>query len=345
MPPSRSHRSLLVVLAAILALVLSACGGGPAETARNADGSIDLSSVELVVGSPCKTCLQQILKASGEDKDVAYKLEYADFDSTGPLIEALKADRVDVGLGGETGVFFGLANGAEISFLAGVAELDRAGSEILVKGDSPLRTVADLRGKKVALPFYTKEHYQFAKTLEAAGLAWGDVTVLDMDTTAGLSALNNGDVDAFAVWDPNSAVAETEYGARSLANMLDAANLPNALYARNGALADPGKKAALEDLTRRVTRAHAWMNTNRDPWAQGVTDLSSIPAAASKLATSRSTVQVVPVDTKVVEGWQGEVDYFFDQKQFTTNFAVKDHVAVGFDQIVSDELKKLGAQQ
>jgi ABC-type nitrate/sulfonate/bicarbonate transport system substrate-binding protein len=128
-------------------LVLAACG--TATPAVPTSSTPDLSKVTLTIGSPCKTCLGRLLIASGQDKNTQYTLKYADFDSTPPLIEALNADHVDVATGGETGVLFGMANGAQIKMLGATDEKNTGGSLILVKNNSDLRKVADLKGRPV----------------------------------------------------------------------------------------------------------------------------------------------------------------------------------------------------
>ena len=150
---------------------------------------MDLSKVTLTIGSPCKTCLGRLLVASGQDKDAPYSIKWADFDSTPPLIEALKAGSVDLGQGGETGVLSGMANGAQIKAL-GATDEKNGGSLIVVKNNSEIKSVADLKGKRVALPYYTAQHYQLAKALDQAGSAWTDVDVVNLNTTDGLSGLN-----------------------------------------------------------------------------------------------------------------------------------------------------------
>ncbi|URK86343.1 ABC transporter substrate-binding protein (plasmid) [Rhizobium sp. RCAM05350] len=175
----------------------------------------DLLAVTITVGTPNKTGLHRQLLASGEAENLPYKIKWADFDSTPPLVEALRAGHVDIAAGGDTGVLFGIANGLKISILAATLERKESGSAILVRGDSPLKTVGELKGRKVALPYFTKQHYQFAKALEVAGVPWDEKLILRLNTTDGLSALVNGQVDAFVVWDPNTAIAQQQHARAS----------------------------------------------------------------------------------------------------------------------------------
>lgn len=212
---------------------------------------------------------------------------------------------------------------------------------MLVKADSATKTVADLRGRKIAMPLYTIPHYPLALALQQAGLAWSDVDVVNLTTTDGLAAFNAGSVDALAVWDPNSAVVQTQFGARTLVKLGEVVNPDSAYYAAAAALADPAKRSAIEDLTRRVVHAFDWVDSHKTEWATEVTEQSGVPTAGSAVAASRVNWQLVPIDATVVSTWQGEIDFFVRISQITKPYSVANHVAPGFDTIVTDALAKL----
>jgi sulfonate transport system substrate-binding protein len=314
--------------------------------AHAADGpSPDLSNVTLTVGTPNKTGLQRELIASGEDRNTLYKIKWAVFDSTPPLTEALRAGRVDIGGGGDTGVLFAIAHGAKIAILGATRFNGRSGSSILVRNDSPLKTLADLRGKKVALPHFTAQHYQLAMALQQAGIPWDEKLILNLNTSDGLSALINNQVDAFIVWDPNAAIAQTQYGARILAALDEAVTSAGMLYTPAQDLADPAKKAALQDLTRRIS-AHAWVNAHPDEWAEQMSRMAQIPAAAARLTISRAHTYYEPANTpENVEAWQKEIEYFRSIKVFDADFQIKDYIAPDFDVVIQNETQKLAVGQ
>ena len=104
---------------------------------------------------------------------------------------------------------------------------------------------------------------------------------------------------------------------------------------------DPGKHAALADLTRRIVRANAWVHGHKTEWAKQVADLSNLPLDTSTRAAGRTDPQLVPIDTTVQKAWQEQVDYFKGIGQFKESYKVTDIVAPGFDAIISDELSKL----
>jgi sulfonate transport system substrate-binding protein len=315
---------------------------GSFATASLAQGAPDLSDVTITVGTPNKTGLHRQLIAANEIENLPYKIKWADFDSTPPLVEALRAGHVDIAAGGDTGVLAAIANGVKVTILAATWERKESGSAILVRGDSPLKDVADLNGHKVALPYFTKQHYQFARALEQAGVPFDNKLILNLNTTDGLSALVNSQVDAFVVWDPNTAIAQQQHGARILKSLSKVIDTAGVLYAPTSSVEDPARKAALEDLTRRIIRAQAWVNAHPTEWAEQVAKLSQISPDAANLQASRSRVEYVPAtDADVLAGWQQEVAYFHAGGQFKRDFKVDDYVIKDFGDLIRDENKKL----
>lgn len=327
-----------VVLKVGLALSLASGIG----LAAHAEETLDLTDVTLTVGTPNKTGLHRQLIAANEIENLPYKIRWADFDSTPPLVEALRAGHVDIAAGGDTGVLAAISNGVKVTIIAATWERKESGSAILVRGDSDLKSVADLKGRKVALPYFTKQHYQFANALEQAGVPWDSKLILNLNTTDGLSALVNGQVDAFVVWDPNTAIAQQQHGARILQPLSKVIDTAGVVYVPTSSLEDPARKAALKDLTRRIIRAQAWVNVHPSEWAEQVSKLSKVSLEVANLQASRSRVEHAPAtDPEALAGWQKQVTYFHEAGQFRKEFAVEDYVAKDFSDVVDGENKKL----
>jgi sulfonate transport system substrate-binding protein len=302
----------------------------------------DLSGVTLTVGTPNKTGLHRQLLASHEADNTPYKIQWADFDSTPPLVEALRAGHVDIAAGGDTGVLFAIAAGVKISILGAAVERKKSGSAILVRGDSPIQTVAELKGKKIALPYFTKQHYQLARALEQSGVPWDQKLILRLNTTDGLSALINGQVDAFVVWDPNTAIAETQHGARILKPLSEIIDTAGILYAPASSLQDPKRVAALKDLTRRVIRAQGWVNVHPAEWSEQVAALAQISIEAARLQASRSSTIYAPATSAdIVAGWQKEIEFFVATGDFRKSYQISDYVAAEFAGVVADEASRV----
>jgi len=119
-----------------------------------------------------------LLKGRGalEDKlkPLGYSVAWTEFPSGPPLLEALNVGAIDMGVTGETPPIFAQAAGAPLVYLAYDPPAPR-GEAILVPKDSPLKSVAELRGKKVALNKGSNVHYMLVRALEQAGLKYTDI--------------------------------------------------------------------------------------------------------------------------------------------------------------------------
>ena len=87
---------------------------------------------------------------------------------------------------------------------------------MLVLKDSPIRGLADLRGKKVAFNKGSNVHYLFVKAIESGGLALNDVTPVYLSPADGRAAFERGSVDAWVIWDPFMAAAQATGRTRTL---------------------------------------------------------------------------------------------------------------------------------
>jgi len=131
------------------------------------------------------------------------------------LLEGLNVGAVDVGFVGEAPPIFAQAAGAKFVYIG----FDPAAPEaeaIVVPKDSPIKTLADLKGKKVALNKGSNVHYLLVKALEKQGLKYGDVQVTFLPPADARAAFERGAVDAWVIWDPFLAAVEKQSGARLL---------------------------------------------------------------------------------------------------------------------------------
>src|ERR1700743_1098369 len=158
-------------------------------------------------------------KGSLEEKlrPLGYKVSWTEFPSGPPLLEALNVGAIDFGVAGETPPIFAQAAGAPLVYLAYDPPAPQ-GEAILVPKDSALKSVAELKGKKVALNKGSNVHYLLVKALEKAGLKYTDIQPVFLAPSDALAAFSRGSVDAWVIWDPYEAAAEASTGARVLAD-------------------------------------------------------------------------------------------------------------------------------
>lgn len=150
-------------------------------------------------------------------KSVGTKVVWTEFPSGPPLLEALNVGAIDFGNTGEAPPIFAQAAGAPIQYVAYEPPAPK-GEAILVPKDSPIKSVADLRGKKVALNKGSNVHYLLVKALEKAGVKYSEIEPVFLAPADARAAFERGAVDAWVIWDPFQTAAEAATGARTIAD-------------------------------------------------------------------------------------------------------------------------------
>jgi sulfonate transport system substrate-binding protein len=256
--------------AALLAAVgLTGCAGQPAPTSAVPPpvSAADLAKVTLKVGDQ-KGGSQALLKAAGLLENLPYRIEWSTFTSGPPLLEAASAGAIDIGRVGNTPPIFSAAANAKIAVVA-ASQRNVAGDALLVPADSPIRDIAGLRGKTVAVAKGSSAHGQLLYTLRSAGLSTKDIKLSYLQPADAYGAFSQHQVDAWAVWEPYTSQAKLEQRARVLADgTTGSANGYTFQVAGRAALADAGKNTAMRDYVVRLAKAQQWALTHRDDWAR-----------------------------------------------------------------------------
>ena len=150
-------------------------------------------------------------------KPLGVSVEWTEFPAGPQLLEALNVGAIDYGTTGEAPPIFAQAAGAPLVYV-GYEPPAPGGEAILVPQDSPLQTVADLKGKNVALNKGSNVHYLLVKALEKEGVAYSEIQTSFLPPADARAAFEKGAVDAWVIWDPFLAAAEAATGARQLAD-------------------------------------------------------------------------------------------------------------------------------
>jgi sulfonate transport system substrate-binding protein len=319
-----SHRFAPVWLVLVGLVLAAACGGGSgendeAQAAATEKGSAesvsirsgpDLRGVKLRVGDQFNL-VKTLIEVSGEAEDAPYDIEWSSFAAGPPLLEAISAGAIDLGATGDAPPIFAQSAGAAIR-IVGVSAGRKPGQShvsILVPKDSPIQTVADLKGKKVAFAQGSAAHWLVLAALEKAGLTAGDIQAVYLPSADGLAAFTRGSIEAWAVWDPYVTLGE-QRGGRTITT--GAGLIGGFIFqvARAGALDDPKLEAAIDDYLRRVSRAATWAVTHKDVWAEHYARITKLPAAVVASTLDRFELTYFPIDRAVVEAQQAEADAF-----------------------------------
>lgn len=223
---------------------------------------VDLSKVTLRVGDQVGQ-QQSKLKAAGLLDDVPYRIEWSVYPAAVHLHEALKADAVDIGGANDSPTVSAIASGSRVVVVAAWDNGGR-GTYLLVPRGSTARTVADLKGKTISPTTRgSVAHHLVVGELKKAGLSPDDVKLAFLNPVDAGAAFAAGSIDAWATWGVYAARVRGALGGRVLS---DGAGINSGLFvysATPSALADPGKVAAIADLSDRVTRGNQWSRDNR----------------------------------------------------------------------------------
>ena len=249
--------------------------------------------------------LQALLEASGEARDLPYPVAWSEFQAAQPLLEALNADAVDIGSMGDLNFFSVFANGAAIKAV-GATRSDGASQALVVKAEGPIRSVADLRGKRVAAARGGWTHYSLFRILEKAGLRPSDVNIAWLLPSDAALAYRSGAIDAWSVWEPFTSLEVLNFGSRVLA---DAHGLtPSASLLAASEPAVRTKRPQLEDFVRRHRQGWGWARSHSKAYARTTAGLIRQPAPVIERAYEVSDTRAVPIDAALLAEFQEAVD-------------------------------------
>jgi sulfonate transport system substrate-binding protein len=270
----------------------------------------ELSGVTLQVGDQ-KGGTEALLRAAGALNDLPYRVEFSTFTSGPPQIEALTAGKIDFAITGNTPPVFGAAANSKTRVVAawdGAA----AGEQILVRTNSSIASVRDLKGKTILVAKGSAAHANVLEHLADAGLTPKEIKLVFLQPSDALSAFANGQGDAWVIWDPYTAQANLTLKVRSIGS---AANGYQFGSASIRALTNPQRNSALADLLVRYQRAAQWARDNPSEWAKRYAGAVGLDLKVADLAQSRLGRLPVPLDDKVVSAEQRLADLFMAADQ------------------------------
>ncbi|MET3478920.1 ABC transporter substrate-binding protein [Variovorax atrisoli] len=251
--------------------------------------------------------LRALLEAAGGLEGLGYDIQWSEFPAAAPLAEALNAAAVDSGPIGDAPLIFALAAGTRVKAI-GANRSDSYGTAVLVRPDSTLKTAADLKGKSVATNRGSIGHYVTLKAITSAGLKPEDVNLRFLAPADAKLALTQGSVDAWATWEPYTALAEVSKHARVLVS--GRGLLPGLSYLAATDSAIAAKRPVLQDFLQRVVKAQLWSYRNVDAYSAALARIIGIPPEAAKLQFERRQQKWVVIDAQVIADQQGTADFY-----------------------------------
>ena len=242
-----------------------------------------------------------------EKRFVDTKVQWIEFPAGPQMLEALNIGALDLGSTGDIPPLFAQAAGADLVYV-GAEPAKPTAETILVRKDSPLQNVADLKGKKVAFQKGSSSHNLLLRALNKAGLSYKDIQPISLSPADARAAFEQGSVEAWAIWDPYASLALLEGHTRLLAN---------------GKTHEAFVNAVLEQLTA----AEATTRSQRQQSIDILTRSMGLPEAViTRYLDNRPPSPILPVDARIIAAQQATADLFYENHLLPKKIRVEDVV-------------------
>lgn len=302
-------------LAGAAAFSLSACAGKSGRT-------------KLVLGDQVHL-LQSKAEAAGALNGLSYDVEWANFVGAAPLLEALNAGAVDTAPAGDLPVVLAASAGVPLKIVAGSLSSTKD-IGIIVPGDSSIRSVAGLAGKRVIVSSArgSISHYLLLEALKEAKLDRRKVDIGFMLPNDAAAAFAAGRIEAWATFGTYQIAAE-QRGARVLRDGQGINTGLTLIAASQAALSDPAKRAALRDVLARFRKASLWSQAHPADYARLFAAQTKVDPKLAALIVERQNPLLIPPDAAVVKPLQRVVDRFHADGELPSRVDVASLVDAG----------------
>jgi sulfonate transport system substrate-binding protein len=271
--------------------------------------------------------VRSLLEASGQARDLPFRIEWSEFPAAAPLLEALNAGALDIGSQGDLAFLGVYANGAPIRAV-GATRAEARSQAILVRGDGPIRSLADLRGRKVAANRGGWGQYLVRAALKDAGIDPAEVTQAALGPVDAALAFRSGSVDAWAIWEPYVAIEVENFGARVLRDGSGLTPTISLTSVHVDTLRN--KKPLLQEFLLRQQRGWDWARDNVGAFARSTSALTRIPEPMLRRAYENQATRAVPVDAALVSELQRASDQAVEFGVLSRSIAVAEAFDTSF---------------
>jgi sulfonate transport system substrate-binding protein len=251
-----------------------------------------------------------ILKQQGilEKRFPNTKITWLEFPAGPQLLEALSVGSLEFGLTGDSPPVFAQAADKDLYYV-GAEPSKPESSAILVLPDSSIKTLADLKGKKIALQKGSSAHYLLVRAVEKAGLKWSDIQPIYLAPADARAAFERKSVDAWAIWDPFYAATELAIKPRVITNGKGLSG-NNSFYLASKPFAIQHADALLA-LFEELTKADRFVQEKRPQAIKLIAEFSGLDAGVVNLFIQRRPKS--PVDllsSDIIKDQQRVADAF-----------------------------------
>ena len=247
-------------------------------------------------------------------------VSWIEFPAGPQMLEGLNVGSIDFGTVGETPPIFAQAANAKITYV-GYKPASPKAEAIIVPENSNIKSIADLKGKKVALNKGSNVHYLLVKALENAGLAYTDIQPIFLPPADARAAFESGNVDAWVIWDPFLASAELKIKAKIIKDGSSIVNnyqfyLAEENYAKKNA-------EVISIIFDELKKIDTWLIKEPKQTAKILSTINGLDTEALEKAFSRATFVTDYLNEKIVVDQQKIADTFYDLKLIPKKLDIK----------------------
>ncbi|MFZ0667435.1 MAG: ABC transporter substrate-binding protein [Acidimicrobiales bacterium] len=315
--------------------VFAACSSGTSNTAAvsGASGSAKSGYLEtnpawskytFVVGDNGGDGTEALAADTGIFKDASYKVTFARFTYGPPLVTAAASGDISLGMVGDVPPLTGAATEFGFKIVAVEHSLypTQPDEDIIVPKGSPIHTLAELKGKSIAVAQGSSANGLVLLALESAGLKPSQVHIAYLAPAAAATAYQAGQVDAWAIWNPQLTLA-VQAGSTVLAKGLPPIDQTNNYYVASDKLLDnPVAKAALGNVLERIAFDYAWGNKHLAKYAAALATEDGISVADATAALSAEEYSISPITQTDITAEQTLANAFINAGLITAHVKV-----------------------
>ncbi|MGM0861746.1 MAG: aliphatic sulfonate ABC transporter substrate-binding protein [Bacillota bacterium] len=316
-------KKAFILLSAVIFL-LAGCGSD------GASGKKELKEINIGIQQSLSPLL--IAKEKGWFEEAfekeGIKVKWTEFQSGPPQFEGLAADKLDFSQVGNSPVISGQAAGISFKEI-GLSQDGLKANGILLKKDSGIENLKDLKGKKIAVAKGSSGFDFLYKALDQKGLSAGDVNIIQLQPDEATSAFENGAVDAWSIWEPYLSIETLKHEAKIIAN-----GESTDLYSPGFTLVRTKFADEYPDEVVRFLKVYdkavAWQKKHREEAADLYADIKNLDKEVVKNVLNNTEPLNEVINDDIIKAQQETADFQYRTKAINKKIDVKEVVDNSF---------------
>lgn len=323
-----TYKKIAIIGFTALSLGLSACQKNESRDAEKAKAEPTEQAVDNISIGFQKSSLNLLVAREQQLIAKAFpeaKVEWREFPAGPQMLEALAVGAVDVGYVGNTPPIFAQAADKDLSY-AGYEVYPAHALAVVLPKNSTIKSIEDLKGKRIAVQKGSSAHELLAKVLIKAGLTWQDIQPIWLPPADARAALDKGSIDAWSIWDPYLSAVELS---GKVDVLIDGKNFPKtySYYIANPKFITAHPQA-LDKILKSLNQADTWILNNQTLAVDLYAKSTGLEKEIAKSAIDRrlKPSPIHPVTPETIASQQKIADLFYAEKLIPKQINIQDAI-------------------